>query len=149
MLGASGYELEANFMKETTVKQTKYYEGIGRRKRAIARVRVKSDIQDISVNNSEYTKYFPTELMREVVISPFNKLKILDKFGMTVKVVGGGLVSQAEAIRLGVARALVEINPEYRSRLSRLGYLRRDPREKERKKYGLKKARRAPQWGKR
>jgi len=149
LLGANGYELEANFMKETITKDSKYYEGIGRRKRAIARVRVKTDIKDILVNDSDYLKYFPTDLMREVVLSPFNKLKIIGKFGVTVHVNGGGLVSQSEAIRLGVARALVELNPDYRVKLSRLGYLRRDPREKERKKYGLKKARKAPQWGKR
>ncbi|MBI3459246.1 30S ribosomal protein S9 [Candidatus Azambacteria bacterium] len=136
-------------MKETIVKKTKYFEGLGRRKRAIARVRVQSDITDISVNNFDYTKYFPTELMREVVMAPFNKLKIIGKFGATVKVNGGGLVSQSEAIKLGMARALVELNPDYRVKLSRLGYLRRDPREKERKKYGLKRARKAPQWGKR
>ncbi len=136
-------------IKKINSKKQVYYEGLGRRKESVARVRIKTDLKDILVNEIDYQKYFPTEIMKETAISPLSKLKITDRFGVTVHVKGGGLNSQSQAMRLGLARSLVKLNPEYKSRLLKLGFLKRDPREKERKKFGLKKARRAPQWAKR
>lgn len=141
--------MEKKQVEEKKIKKQLYYEGIGRRKQAVARVRLKSDLKEIIINDLDYQKYFPTETMKETAISPLKKMKVLDRFGVTVLIKGGGLTSQAEAVRLGLSRALIKFNSDYKNRLSRLSYLKRDPRVKERKKYGLKKARRAPQWSKR
>lgn len=131
----------------TTANQ--YFEGIGRRKEATARVRIYKTGKGTTVNGREHTSYFKLPGMQDTMLSPLGKLKLSEKIGISVKVQGGGLHAQSEAIRLGLSRALIEYNAEFRKKLARIGYLRRDAREKERKKYGLKKARRAPQWAKR
>jgi small subunit ribosomal protein S9 len=136
-------------------KPKRYYEAVGRRKKAVARVRLftcqpfEGEKARILVNEKSYTDFFPTFELQQIVISPLQKMKSLNRFEVSVKVKGGGIRGQAEAIRHGLARALVKFNPDFRKKLKRAGYLRRDPRKKERKKPGLKKARRAPQWQKR
>lgn len=102
-----------------------------------------------SVNKREYVRYFPTFELQALADGALRKMKVMDKFNVSVLVRGGGVSGQAEAVRHGTARALVKFNPDFRKRLKRAGFLRRDPRKTERKKFGLKKARRAPQWAKR
>ena len=131
------------------VKKEKYFEAVGRRKTSIARVRLYTKKGDIVVNDKDYSKYFPILRLQKAVISPIEELSVADKVGVTVKVQGGGINSQSGAVRLGIARALVLYNPNFRKPLRKVGYLTRDARAVERKKYGLKKARRAPQWKKR
>jgi small subunit ribosomal protein S9 len=128
----------------------KYFEGTGRRKTAVARVRLytKGD-KTIEVNGMSFEKYFPTKILQMTALASLDKMKSLDRFRVVAKVSGGGVNSQAEAVRHGIARALVVFNPDYRKRLRKAGFLTRDPRMKERKKFGLKRARRAPQWSKR
>lgn len=129
---------------------TKYIEGIGRRKNAIARVRItESTKSSVTINDKSLNDYFPTLELQKIVESPFNIDGVSAKFALTAKVNGGGIHSQAESVRLGVARALVEFNDTLRGALKKPGYLKRDPRAKERKKFGLKKARKAAQWSKR
>lgn len=125
-----------------SMSENKYYYGTGRRKTAVARVRLYSNNKDIIVNDK------PTELPK-MVVEPLEAVGKSSSFGISAKVSGGGWAAQLEAIRLGIARALVEYNEDFRSSLKKSGLLSRDPREKERKKPGLKKARRAPQWSKR
>lgn len=128
----------------------KYYEGTGRRKTAVARVRLFTRGEKIFlVNEKPYNNYFPTLELQQIAQAALDKMKCLDRFRVLVKVKGGGLHAQAEATRHGIARALVLFNPDFRKRLKRAGYLTRDPRMRERKKFGLKRARRAPQWQKR
>jgi len=131
----------------------KYYEGVGRRKSAVARVRFfpKGKGGVFSINDKDYKAYFVTDRYRQSAVAP---LKILDSgtrkgADITVKVKGGGVMSQAEAVTLGLARALVKFNETLKQELRGAGHLTRDPRRVERKKFGLKKARRAPQWRKR
>lgn len=132
------------------IKLTKYIEAVGRRKTSIARVRIITQGEKaMSVNGKPLEKYFQSPGIRGIITSPLNKMKVDELFNISVKVSGGGVHSQAEAIRHGIARALVEYNQEFRKRLRKSGYLTRDPRMKERKKFGLKRARRAPQWSKR
>jgi len=135
------------------IGEGKYIEGIGRRKEAIARVRIWDNPQgenmQIFVNDRHYTEYFPALYLQKSADAPLRKLKLFNQYKVSVKVKGGGLHGQADAIKLGLARALVKLNPEWKPRLKKAGLLTRDPREVERKKYGLKKARRAPQWHKR
>lgn len=128
----------------------KYFEGTGRRKTAVARVRLytKGD-KAIEVNGMDFQKYFPTKILQMTALASLDKMKSLDRFRVVAKVNGGGVNSQAEAVRHGIARALVVFNPDYRKRLRKAGFLTRDSRMKERKKFGLKRARRAPQWSKR
>ena len=128
----------------------KYFEATGRRKTAIARVRLytKGD-KGMEVNKMDFTKYFPTKTLQATALSSLDKMKSLDRFKVTAMVKGGGVNAQAEAVRHGIARALVIFNPDYRKRLRKAGFLTRDPRMKERKKPGLRRARRAPQWSKR
>ena len=135
--------------KTKIIKQHKYFEAIGRRKTAIARVRIFTHKKEIGVNDRAYLNYFPIKRLQEAVIAPLKLLNILDKLGAKIKVKGGGLTAQAEAVRLGIARALLKYNPDFKKRLHKAGFLKRDPRMVERKKYGLRKARRAPQWAKR
>lgn len=131
-------------------QSSRYYEGVGRRKRAVARVRLfTKGEKEFLVNSKAYTEYFPTFELQFLADGALRKMKVGDKFMVVSKVRGGGVSSQAEAVRHGIARALVKFNADFRKRLKRAGYLRRDPREVERKKFGLKKARRAPQWAKR
>lgn len=134
---------------EKIEKQERYFEAVGRRKTAIARVRLFTKKTGIEVNNKSVNDYFPILRLQKSVTAPLDKMKIADKLGATVKVKGGGIKAQAEAIQLGIARALLKFNPEFRKRLRRIDLLTRDQRMIERKKYGLKKARRAPQWKKR
>lgn len=135
------------------IEEGKYIEGIGRRKEAMARVRIwKNNTKEalpIYVNGKFYTEYFPFLYLQKTVDAPIRKLRLFGYYLVTVKVKGGGLHGQADAIKLGLARALVKLNPEWRVKLKKAGYLTRDSREVERKKYGLKKARKAPQWHKR
>jgi small subunit ribosomal protein S9 len=130
-------------------KKERYFETVGRRKTAIARVRLYTKKTGIEVNNQDFQKYFPILRLQKKITAPLEKMKIINKLGAVVKVKGGGINAQAEAISLGIARALVKFNPDFRKRLRRAGHLTRDARVVERKKYGLKKARRAPQWQKR
>ncbi|MBZ1356189.1 MAG: 30S ribosomal protein S9 [Candidatus Nealsonbacteria bacterium] len=131
-------------------KKDRYFEAVGRRKTAIARVRLYTKgKKDITINDKPYDKYFPTNELQEDSMSALKKMKCFDKFTVVVKVKGGGLSAQSEAVRHGTSRALVLFNEEFRKRLRRVGYLTRDPRARERKKFGLKRARRAPQWKKR
>ena len=127
-----------------------YTEAVGRRKTATARVRLfKSDKQIIHVNGKDLTEYFPTAILQDTVREPFKKADLPQEFSVSVHVNGGGLSAQSEAIRHGVSRAIVEISEETHIPLKKAGFLKRDPRMKERKKFGLRKARRAPQWSKR
>ena len=132
------------------VKETiKYVEAVGRRKTAIARVRLTKGKGGIIINNRKLEEYFPLDKMRLTLMSPLERMKLKEHVGVSAKVLGGGLMAQAEAIRLGIARAMVKQNPESKLQLRAFGFLTRDSRMVERKKYGLKKARRAPQWAKR
>ena len=128
----------------------KYFYGTGRRKSSIARVRVyENGTGAITINGRDIDEYFGLETLKLVVRQPLNTTELLGKVDVVVTVVGGGVSGQAGAIRHGIARALVTLNPEYRAALKAAGFLTRDPRMKERKKYGLKAARRAPQFSKR
>lgn len=131
------------------IKPGRYVEAVGRRKTAIARVRLWGGQGKFIVNGKEAASYFHLPRLRASAVAPVTKLKLEGKYDFNVKVKGGGIKAQAEAIRLGVSRALVVKNPDFKKRLHKLGFLTRDPRMVERKKYGLKKARRAPQWAKR
>jgi len=131
-------------------KVIKYYEAVGRRKTAVARVRLFTQgDKEFLVNDKSYNDYFTTLELQNRAIDSLEKMKCMDKFRVSAKVRGGGVNSQAEAVRHGVARALVLFNPDFKKRLRRAGFLTRDPRMRERKKFGLKRARRAPQWRKR
>jgi len=140
----------AKTIKETAGKPDRYFEAIGRRKTAVARVRLftKGD-KEFIVNNKSYLQYFQTKGDQETAVASMKKMKCLDKFRVTVVVRGGGHSAQAEAIRHGTARVLVDFNNNFRKRLRKAGFLTRDPRMRERKKFGLKRARKAPQWAKR
>ena len=123
--------------------------GTGRRKKSIARVRLVDGNGTITVNGKSIDEYFGTEVLKTIVKQPLTATNTLDKFDVIAKVIGGGFTGQAGAIRHGIARALNDANAELRPTLKTNGYLTRDPRMKERKKYGLKKARKAPQFSKR
>ena len=127
---------------------TKYY-GTGRRKSSVARVYLTPGTGKITINKTDIDEYFGLEPLKVVVRQPLSATETLDKFDVQVNVKGGGYTGQAGAIRHGIARALLEADAEYRPVLKAAGYLTRDPRMKERKKYGLKSARRAPQFSKR
>ena len=131
-------------------KSDRYIEAIGRRKTAVARVRLftKGD-KEFIVNEKPYEKYFQLQSDAENAIASMKKMKCLDKFRVTVLVKGGGHSAQAEAVRHGTARVLVEFNQNFRKRLRKAGFLTRDPRMRERKKFGRKRARKSPQWAKR
>jgi small subunit ribosomal protein S9 len=131
-------------------KPARYFEAVGRRKTAVARVRLfTKGEKEFLVNDKSYQVYFPTPVLQQAAMISLEKMKCLDKFRISAKVRGGGLNAQAEAVRHGIARALVLFNPDFRKRLKKVGFLTRDPRMRERKKFGLKRARRAPQWKKR
>jgi len=131
-------------------KTNKYFEAIGRRKTSVARVRffVPGD-KSILINGKPAKNYFPTLELRQIVDSALKKMGVEENFQITVRLKGGGIHSQAEAVRHGISRTLVEFNQDFKKRLRKAGYLTRDPRMRERKKPGLKRARRAPQWSKR
>lgn len=130
-------------------KSEKFYEAVGRRKNASARVRLYTKGNGYEVNKKDFKEYFPLITLQRILEAPLRKMKSLERFRIEAKVAGGGAHAQAEAIRHGIARALVVFNADFRKRLKRAGYLKRDPRQKERRKYGLKKARKAPRWSKR
>jgi small subunit ribosomal protein S9 len=128
----------------------RYVEAVGRRKTAIARVRAtEASKNSFKINDRALEEYFGTAELRSIVSAPIDREGVVEKFSITVKVVGGGTHAQAEAIRHGLSRILVMGDPEQKSELKKLGYIRRDPRKKERKHFGLKKARKASQWSKR
>ena len=125
------------------------YCGTGRRKKSVARVRLVPGKGAIVINKRDIDEYFGLETLKVVVRQPLELTKTTGKFDVLVNVQGGGFTGQAGAIRHGISRALLEVDEEYRALLKAAGYLTRDPRRKERKKYGLKAARRAPQFSKR
>ena len=126
----------------------RYIEAVGRRKTSIARVRITpASKSSISINNKDIEAYFPSAVLKNTVLSAFNDIG--GKFVVTAKLRGGGIASQAEALRHGLSRALVSFDPNLRGALKSKGFLKRDPRAKERRKFGLKKARKAPKWSKR
>jgi small subunit ribosomal protein S9 len=125
------------------------YLGTGRRKTSVARVFLRPGKGEIQVNGRTFENYFPTESSRAVVRQPLAATETMEKFDLLILANGGGVAGQAGAARLGVARALVEFNAELRSRLKKLGFLTRDPRAHERKKYGQKGARKRFQFSKR
>ena len=127
---------------------TKYY-GTGRRKSSVARVYLVPGTGKITINKRDIDEYLGLETLKVVVRQPLVATETIDKFDVLVNVRGGGYSGQAGAIRHGIARALLQVDAEYRPKLKSAGFLTRDPRMKERKKYGLKAARRAPQFSKR
>jgi small subunit ribosomal protein S9 len=123
--------------------------GTGRRKEAIARVRIQPGSGKWLVNDRPLEEYFPNKVHQQLISEPFVALGAEDQFDIIARITGGGVTGQAGALRLGIARSLILVDPENRQTLKRAGFLTRDPRVKERKKYGLKKARKAPQYSKR
>lgn len=130
-------------------KENVVFCGTGRRKSSIARVRLVEGTGVITINDKSIDEYFGLETLKVIVRQPLAVTNTLSKYDVICKVIGGGYTGQAGAIRHGIARALNEANNEFRPSLKSNGFLTRDPRMKERKKYGLKKARRAPQFSKR
>ena len=137
-------------MAKANVKKKLQFWGTGRRKKAIARVRlIPGGNGTIVINDRAFEDYFPQGTLQYIVKQPLVAVDVETKYDIFVNVVGGGYTGQAGAIRLGIARALLEAEENSRPTLKAAGFLTRDPRAKERKKYGLKKARRAPQFSKR
>jgi len=131
-------------------KKAPFIEAIGRRKTSVARVRLwTKGEKEFLVNNKLLKDYFPNFEIQKIAADSLDKMKSQDRFKIQALVKGGGFHSQAEAVRHGVARVLLKFNPDFKKRLKKSGYLTRDPRMRERKKFGLKRARRAPQWRKR
>lgn len=128
--------------------QVKFY-GTGRRKNAVARVYIFPGEGKITINNKEVLHYFGRRVLEMIVRQPLEITGTAGRFDVSVKALGGGISGQAGAVRMGLARALVQADPNLRPVLKKAGFLTRDPRMKERRKYGLKKARRAPQYSKR
>ena len=135
-------------MAKSAKSAVKYY-GTGRRKKSIARVYLVPGKGDVTINKRSIDDYFGLETLKVIVRQPLVATDNVEKFDVIVTVKGGGYTGQAGAIRHGIARALLQADPEYRPVLKKAGFLTRDPRMKERKKYGLKAARRAPQFSKR
>lgn len=132
------------------IKSEKYIGAIGRRKTATAQVRIiPSKSRKITINEKPLEEYFPVSEYQKKVNAPFDGLELKKEFEVSALVKGGGVSAQAEAIRHGIARALIKYDEKLRTDLKSFGFLKRDPRSKERKKFGLKKARKAPQWSKR
>ncbi len=127
----------------------KEFIGIGRRKTAVAAVRLSPGSGKISVDGKSFEEAFPDPLLRQIALAPLHKVTAVDRYDLTIRLRGGGRTAQSEAARLGVARALVLENGERRHDLKALGYLRRDPRKKERQKYGRAGARKRHQFSKR
>jgi small subunit ribosomal protein S9 len=142
--------VEKEIAKKEKLVPVKYFEAIGRRKTAQARVRIFTQGQkEIKVNEKPYKTYFPTNELQKIIESPLESIKCLEKFGVSIHLKGGGFHAQAEAARHGISRALCFLNPYFKKKLRKSGFLTRDSRMRERKKFGLKRARRAPQWSKR
>lgn len=134
----------------STDTKNRYIEAVGRRKTAVARVRITpASKSSITVNQKELEVYFPTGDLRSIVHDALSKSEIGEKFTVSIQVAGGGIHAQAEAIRHGLARTLVLRDENVKNTLKKLGFLKRDSRQVERKKFGLKKARKAPTWSKR
>jgi small subunit ribosomal protein S9 len=125
------------------------YWGTGRRKTAIARVRLVPGNGNITINKRTFEEFFPNKTSRLIVLQPMELTSTTGRFDVLCRANGGGVTGQAGAVRLGIARALIKANPELRPALKKAGFLTRDPRMVERKKYGLHKARKAPQYSKR
>jgi small subunit ribosomal protein S9 len=151
-------EKKLKAVKKPVVKPTKYLEAVGKRKTAVARIRLWTQglqakarplEKTFLVNKKPLESYFPTSELQKITKASLEKMKCLDRFRISAIVKGGGLSAQAEAVRQGIAKALVLFNPDFRKRLKKAGFLTRDARIRERKKFGLKRARRAPQWQKR
>ncbi len=121
----------------------------GRRKRAVARVRIREGSGSITINQRPVEDYFPNATHRMILSEPLRLTETGENYDIDATLHGGGVTGQAGAVRLGISRGLIELDPELRGPLKRAGFLSRDPREKESKKYGLKKARKAPQYSKR
>ena len=145
-------------VKEINSKKEKYFQAVGRRKESVATTRLytkkstdalEGDHALITVNNKDYRDYFTDKILQAIVESPLRKLKSTNRFKATVKVAGGGMSGQADAIKHGLSRALVLFDLNFRKKLKKSGFLTRDPRVKERRKYGLKKARKSPAWSNR
>lgn len=130
------------------MSQIQYY-GTGRRKSSVARVYLVPGNGNVIINGKEMAEYFGKKTLEMIVMQPLEATETTGRFDVRVNATGGGTTGQAGAIRMGIARALLEADASYRPVLKRAGFLTRDPRMKERKKYGLKKARRAPQFSKR
>ncbi len=126
-----------------------YFYGTGRRKSSVARVRIYNGTGKVTINDRDIDDYFGLETLKLIVRQPLALTNNTEKFDVVCRVNGGGVTGQAGAIRHGIARALLQVNEELRPELKKAGFLTRDPRMKERKKYGLKGARRAPQFSKR
>ncbi len=139
---------ETKTTTKTRLSAGRYIEAIGRRKTSVARVRVMKGNGTVTVGEMKLADYFQQPRLRDLIMSPFTKLQ-LTEFDVTANINGGGINSQAEALRLGIARALVKKDESLKKQLRAFGFLTRDPRAVERKKPGLKKARRSPQWSKR
>ncbi|NCN07950.1 30S ribosomal protein S9 [Candidatus Parcubacteria bacterium] len=134
--------------KKSIDKDSKYFEAVGRRKTSVARVRMTpASKNSVTVNDREFVEYFSIPEHRNSIVSPLQEVE--GKFNITALLSGGGVSSQADALRHGIARAILELEPGVRTKLKVKGFLKRDPRAKERRKFGLKKARKAPQWSKR
>lgn len=133
----------------TKKSNTVQYHGVGRRKRSVARVFLRPGTGNIKVNGKTLEDYLPYETLRMVVRAPFEVTDTVDQFDVLINVHGGGFTGQSGAMRHGITHALMEASDDYRPALKAAGFVTRDPRAKERKKYGLKKARRAPQFSKR
>jgi len=146
-------------MKKATTEETtevkkrvrrSYRYAVGKRKTAVARVRLfKNGEGKITVNEKDYKVFFPHFELQDTVVAPLKAAGLLTDFNFSIKTQGGGIRGQAEAVRHGISNVLLKIDKAYRPTLKPLGFLKRDPRKKERKKPGLKRARRAPQWAKR
>lgn len=143
---------------EKVAKKEKYFEAVGRRKESVAITRlytkkstdtIEGDYALLIVNGKDYRNYFTDKTLQAVVESPLRKLKSLNRFKATVLVKGGGIAGQAGAVKHGLSRTLILFDLNFRKKLKKSGFLTRDPRVKERRKYGLKKARKAPGWSKR
>ena len=136
-------------MADTTSKE-RYIEGMGRRKTSVARVRLfASSKASFTINDQDISVYFPTRELAATATEAITLAKIPGKYKITAKIKGGGISSQAQALRHAISRALLLTDIELRTPLKKAGFLKRDPRAKERRKFGLKKARKAPQWSKR
>lgn len=133
----------------TKAKEMKYYPAIGRRKEARARVRLYPGKGKITINDKDWSQYFSSLALQETIFAPLKELGAEKQFDFTILVKGGGKTSQAEAIRLGISRALMAFNPKWKPQLKAGELLSRDPRVRERKKYGRRRARKEAQWHKR
>ena len=137
-------------IKKNTADSGRYVEAVGRRKTAIARVRLFETVKtSFLVNDQNLATYFPTEQLQVTVKEPFTKVKLSAKLKVLAHIHGGGISAQAEALRHGISRAIILYDQTLRKEIKHFGFLKRDPRAMERRKFGLKKARKSPQWSKR